>query len=86
MANFIAGAIKHPGALTAKAKAAGESTQAFATEHEHDSGTTGQQARFAKILNRVRPVAEKRGYLKKKKGDAESKREDTPADRRAERE
>ena len=40
--------IKRPGALTKKAKAAGEGVQEFATEHESDSGLTGKQARFAK--------------------------------------
>jgi hypothetical protein len=64
MAKFIAGAIKRPGALTAKAENAGESTQEFASQHEKDPGLTGQQARFDKILERVRPVAKKRGYLK----------------------
>jgi len=48
--HWIAGAIKHPGALTRKAKAAGESTSAFAQAHKHDSGKTGQQARLANIL------------------------------------
>ena len=44
---WIQGAIKRPGALTAKAKAAGMSPMAFARKHEHDSGLTGQQARGA---------------------------------------
>jgi hypothetical protein len=48
--NWIAGAIKHPGALTRKAKKAGESTGAFASEHKHDSGKTGNQARLAMVL------------------------------------
>ena len=48
--NWIAGAIKHPGALTRKAKAAGESTAAFANKHAKDKGTTGKQARLAKTL------------------------------------
>ncbi len=47
---FIAGAIKHPGALTAKAHAASESPMSFAHEHEHSPGTTGRQARLAIIL------------------------------------
>ncbi len=38
--------IKHPGALTRKAKAAGESTQEFAQAHKHDKGLTGKQARL----------------------------------------
>lgn len=39
--------IKRPGALTRKAKAAGEGVQEFAAKHEHDPGLTGKQARFA---------------------------------------
>ena len=39
--------VKHPGALTAAAKKAGMSTQAYAQKHKHDSGTTGAQARLA---------------------------------------
>ena len=43
---FIAGAIKRPGALTKKAKAAGMSVYAYAQAHKNDSGLTGEQARF----------------------------------------
>lgn len=50
MANFIAGAIKHPGALTKSAHAAGESPMEFAQEHKHSSGKTGARARFALLL------------------------------------
>lgn len=46
MANFIQKAIKRPGALTAKANAAGMSVQAFAAAHQHDPGVTGDEARF----------------------------------------
>jgi hypothetical protein len=49
-------AVKRPGALTRKARAAGMSTVAFAREHAHDTGPrgsealrTGQQVRFALI-------------------------------------
>jgi hypothetical protein len=45
--NWIRGAVKRPGALTAKAKKAGQSPMAFARAHYHSSGTTGAQARFA---------------------------------------
>ena len=45
--NFIGGAIKRPGALTRKAKSAGESPMQFAREHAHSKGLTGQQSRFA---------------------------------------
>jgi hypothetical protein len=55
--NWIAGAVKHKGALTRSAKAAGMSPMAFAEAHEHDSGTTGQRARLA---------IELRGFGKKK--------------------
>jgi hypothetical protein len=46
----IAKAIKRPGALTAKAKKAGQSPMQFASKHAGDSGLTGQQSRFAKQL------------------------------------
>ena len=52
--NWIAGAIKHPGALTQQAHRAGESTMAFAKEHEHDSGVTGRRARLAETLSKLR--------------------------------
>ena len=51
---WISKAIKHPGALTRKAKAAGESPMAFARAHQHDSGTTGRQARLAITLSHMR--------------------------------
>lgn len=51
---FIAKAIKHKGALTRKANAAGESPMEFAQQHKHDSGTTGRQARLAITLSRMR--------------------------------
>lgn len=51
---WIKGAIKHPGALRAKAERAGESTSEFAQKHEHDSGRTGAQARLAETLMGMR--------------------------------
>lgn len=51
--NFIAGAIKHPGALTKSAKAVGESPMEFAEEHKGDSGTTGRRSRFALTLRKL---------------------------------
>jgi len=51
-------AIKRPGALTRKAKAAGMSIVAFAKKHEHDNSLTGQQSRF--YLDVLRKVAKKR--------------------------
>lgn len=51
---FIQGAIKRPGALTRKAKGAGESIKEFARAHQHDSGVTGDEARFYEnVLSRV---------------------------------
>ena len=53
--NFIQKAIKRPGALTAKAKAAGQSVAAFAASHEHAKGVTGQEARFYNhVLRKVK--------------------------------
>ena len=58
MANWIKGAIKKPGSLTASAKAAGMSPMAFADKHKHDKGKTGNRARLAITL---------RGMSKKRK-------------------
>lgn len=44
--NFIQDAIKRPGALTAKANAAGQSVSEFAASKQHASGVTGDEARF----------------------------------------
>lgn len=55
MSQFIQGAIKRPGALTAKAKAAGQSVYQFAVTHQHDKGVTGDEARF--YLNVLRKSA-----------------------------
>lgn len=52
---FIQKAIKHPGALTAKAKSAGLTPLAFARKHQHDKGKTGAQSRLALTLKRLRP-------------------------------
>jgi hypothetical protein len=46
-AKWMQGAVKHPGALTATARKAGMSPMAYARKHYHDSGKTGQRARFA---------------------------------------
>lgn len=51
---WIQGAVKHPGALTKKAKAAGQSPMSFARIHRADKGETGQQARLALTLNKLR--------------------------------
>ena len=49
-------AIKRPGALTAKAKAAGESVSEFAPEHAKGDSLTAAQSRFyLNVLKRYRP-------------------------------
>ena len=50
---WIQKAIKHPGAFTAKAKAAGKSVSAFAKEKKHAPGTLGKQARLAQTLRKI---------------------------------
>jgi len=56
--NFIAGAIKHPGAFKAKAKAAGMSTSAYASKvtkkGSKASTQTKRQANLAKTLGKLR--------------------------------
>lgn len=65
MPKWIKGAIKHPGALTRKAKAAGESTSTFAREHAHSKGTTGKQARLAITLSHLRKGKSGMGFRRK---------------------
>jgi hypothetical protein len=50
---WIQKAVKHPGAFTAKAKAAGKSVAAFAKEKAHAPGTLGKQARLAQTLKKM---------------------------------
>lgn len=52
--HWIAGAIKHKGALTKSAHAAGENPMQFAQEHKGDSGTTGRRSRLAITLSHMR--------------------------------
>ena len=51
---WIQKAIKHPGALTRKAKSAGMSTMAYARRMKRAKGTTGKQARLALTLAKLR--------------------------------
>ena len=55
--NWIAGAIKHPGAMTATAKKEGVSNSAYEQEHKHDSGKAGQRARLALSLKGLHAAA-----------------------------
>jgi hypothetical protein len=50
--NWIQGAIKHPGALTRKAKAAGQSISQFCAGGNH-STQTNRQCAFAKTLKKL---------------------------------
>ena len=52
--NWIAGAIKKPGAETAAAKRAGMGVQAYAHKHAHDPGKAGKRARLAITLANLR--------------------------------
>lgn len=51
---WIAGAVKHPGALRKAAKSAGMSTMEYASKHAHDSGKTGARARLALTFSKLR--------------------------------
>jgi hypothetical protein len=50
---WIQGAISRPGALTRKAKAAGQTTMTYARAHKGSLGKTGEQARLAITLSRM---------------------------------
>lgn len=59
--DFIKGAIKHPGALTKKAKAAGKTVaQYIASPPKNASPQTKKQIAFAKMLSGVRPKGKKK--------------------------
>lgn len=60
MANWMAGAVKRPGAFGAKAKAAGQSTAAFAQEKSSAPGLLGKQARLAQTFAKFRPKKKKK--------------------------
>ena len=51
---WIKKAIKRPGALRKKAKAAGMSTMAYARSKRKAKGRTGRQARLALTLRKLR--------------------------------
>ena len=55
--NWIAGAIKHPGAMTNAAKHEGVSNSAYEQEHKHDSGKAGSRARLALSLKGLHKAA-----------------------------
>ena len=51
--NWIAGAIKKPGAETAAAKRAGMTTHEYMEKHKHDSGKAGKRARLGLTLSKL---------------------------------
>jgi hypothetical protein len=51
--NWIAGAIRHPGAEKRAAAAVGMSTAAYMEKHKGDSGTAGKRARLGLTLSRM---------------------------------
>lgn len=53
--NFMAGAVKHPGALREEAAEAGESTMAFAHSHDKGNSTTAKRSRLAETFAKFRP-------------------------------
>ena len=46
--------VKHPGAFRKAAQAAGKSTQEYAQEEKHASGTLGRRARLALTFSKMR--------------------------------
>lgn len=48
--NWIAGAIKKPGAMTAAADKEGVSNSQYEQKHKSDSGKSGDRARLAVVL------------------------------------
>lgn len=50
MADWIKGAVKHPGALRRAAAKAGESTREYAENHKGESGKAGKRSRLAITL------------------------------------
>ena len=57
---WIQGAIKRPGALRKKAKAAGKSVSAYCASTKGKSTRTKRQCNLAKTLKNVRPKKKKR--------------------------
>ena len=51
--NWIAGAVRHPGAFTAKAKVAGKTVAEYAEEKKNAPGLLGRQARLAKTFEKM---------------------------------
>lgn len=58
--NWIAGAKLKKGAFSAKAKAAGSSTAAFAAKKSAAPGKLGKEARLTQTFAKIRPKAKKK--------------------------
>jgi len=50
MADFMAGAVKHPGVVKARAAAEGMTVHAWAVKHRNDPGVWGKRARLALVF------------------------------------
>ena len=57
--HWIAGAVKRPGAMTRAAKREGVSNSEYVAEHKHDSGHSGQMARFAAAMKGLKSAKPK---------------------------
>jgi hypothetical protein len=55
MTHWMEGAVRRPGALRRRARAAHLSVLEFARRHAHDPGLRGRQARFA-LIAQHRPI------------------------------
>lgn len=53
--DWMANAVKRPGAFSAKAKKAGMSTPAYAAKEKDAPGRLGKQARLAQTFAKFRP-------------------------------
>lgn len=57
--NWIAGAIKHPGAMTSAAKREGVSNSTYEQEHKGDDDLAGKRARLALTLKGLSGIKRK---------------------------
>lgn len=67
--NWIAGAIKHPGAEKAAAKKSGMSTKEYAEKHKDDKGRSGKRANLALTLMRMHKEEIESFHDKNEQGD-----------------
>jgi hypothetical protein len=63
---WIKNAVKHPGAMTEAAKREGVSNSEYISEHKHDSGHSGQMARFADNVKGLKHKAKSKSEMAKK--------------------